>query len=108
MMALAGRARAMRMVLTGEIIDADTALAWGIAAYKSAGPALVEAEVLAARLAVRAPLALMAAKRALIAEEAVMALEEERAAFEALLDTADKTEGIRAFYDKRKPIFRGA
>lgn len=108
LMALAGRARAMRMVLTGEIIDAATALAWGIAAHGAEGAAAEVAEPLAARLATRAPLALMAAKRALIAgEEKALALAEERAAFETLLDTADKTEGIRAFRDRRRPEFRG-
>lgn len=108
LMALAGRARAMRMVLTGEIIDAATALDWGIAAYGAEGAAADLADPLAARLAARAPLALMAAKRALIVgEEKVLALTEERAAFEALLDTADKTEGIRAFRDRRKPEFKG-
>jgi enoyl-CoA hydratase len=108
LMALAGRARAMRMVLTGEIIDATTAVDWGIAAYGADGAAAEVAEPLAARLATRAPLALMAAKRALIAgEEHALALAEERAAFEALLDTEDKTEGIRAFRDRRKPEFRG-
>ena len=35
-MALAGRARATRMILTGEVIDAATALDWGIAAYLAA------------------------------------------------------------------------
>jgi hypothetical protein len=69
LMALAGRARAMRMVLTGEIIDAATAFDWGIAAWLSEGPAADLAEPLAAKLAARAPLALMAAKRALIAGE---------------------------------------
>jgi enoyl-CoA hydratase len=108
LMALAGRARAMRMVLTGEIIDARTAADWGIAAWLSEGAATEIAETLAARLAARAPLALMAAKRALIAgEEKALALAEERAAFEALLDTSDKTEGIRAFRDRRKPEFKG-
>ncbi len=108
LMALAGRARAMRMVLTGEIIDATTALDWGIAAWLAEGAAAELAEPLAVRLATRAPLALMAAKRALIAgEEHALALAEERAAFEALLDTEDKTEGIRAFRDRRKPEFRG-
>lgn len=108
LMALAGRARAMRMVLTGEIIDAATAHAYGIAATLADGPALPEAEALATRLAKRAPLALMAAKRAMISgEEKALALAEERAAFEALLDSADKTEGIAAFRDRRKPVFRG-
>ena len=94
------------MVLMGDIIDAQTAHAWGIAAYQ-ADPALPEAEALAARLAARAPLALMAAKRALVASEAALALQTEREAFEGLLNSTDKTEGIRAFRDKRKPDFRG-
>jgi enoyl-CoA hydratase len=108
LMALAGRARAMRMVLTGEVIDATTAQDWGIAAWQAPGAAADVAEPLAARLATRAPLAMMAAKRALIAgEERSLALAEERAAFEALLDNEDKAEGIRAFRDRRKPEFRG-
>jgi enoyl-CoA hydratase len=106
LLALAGRARASRMILTGEVIDAETALSWGIAAYASATP-LAEAEAIAARLAKRAPLALMAAKRALIASETSLAFEAERAGFEALLDSQDKTEGIRAFHEKRKPVFKG-
>jgi enoyl-CoA hydratase len=108
LMALAGRARAMRMVLTGEVVDAATAYAWGIATHLADGAALDMAEPLTARLATRAPLALMAAKAALIAgEEKALALTEERAAFEALLDTEDKAEGIRAFHARTKPEFRG-
>ena len=106
--ALIGRARATRMVLTGEIIDAATALDWGIAAYLAEGPALELAEPLAERLAGRAPLALRAAKAALRAGEARgLALEDERAGFEALLDTADKAEGIAAFRARRKAEFTG-
>lgn len=108
LMALAGRARAMRMVLMAEVIDAPTAEAWGIATHLADGPALELAETFAASLARRAPLALMAAKAALLAGEArSLALDTERTRFEALLDSADKTEGIRAFRERRKPEFRG-
>ena len=108
LLALAGRARASRMILTGEIIDAATAQNWGIAAFVADDTALPLAETLAAKLSLRAPLALQAAKAALVAgDEAARAFTLERNSFEALLDSADKTEGIRAFRDKRKPDFRG-
>ncbi len=108
LMALAGRARAARLVLTGEIIDAATAHDWGLCSHLAKGPALDLAVPLTETLAARAPLALQAAKAALVAGEAKgLALTEERAAFEALHDTGDKAEGIHAFLDRRKPEFRG-
>lgn len=108
--ALIGRARAGRMVLTGEIIEARLAYEWGVAAWFSESIAEPEAEALAAKLAQRAPLALQAAKKALIAASEAAhteGLANERASFEALLDSADKREGIAAFRERRKPMFRG-
>lgn len=108
LLSLAGRARASRMILTGEIIDAETAHAWGIAAYRAAGSALPDAITLITKLSQRAPLALQAAKAALVTgDESARAFPQERAAFEALLNTTDKAEGIRAFREKRKPTFTG-
>ena len=108
LMALVGRARATRMVLTGEIIDAATAEAWGIAAWRAGGSAIPEAEKLCAKLASRAPLSMRGAKRALVeGSEAALAFATERQVFEDLLDSADKREGIAAFRAKRKPEFKG-
>lgn len=108
LLSLVGRARATRLVLTGEVISAATAYDWGIAGWLSDAAAEDVARPLVETLAERAPLALQAAKAALVAgSEASLALAQERAGFEALLDTADKAEGIRAFREKRKAGFTG-
>lgn len=108
LLSLVGRARASRLVLSGEILPAATAYDWGIAGWLSDAAAEEVARPLVEKLADRAPLALQAAKAALVAgSEASLALSQERAAFEALLDSADKIEGIRAFREKRKPRFTG-
>ncbi len=108
LLALAGRSRASRMVLMGEVIDGQTAYDWGIAGYVTDIAVIATATTLADRIVTRAPLALQAAKVALLAGgESTLAFGVERAGFEALMDTADKAEGIAAFRAKRKPQFRG-
>jgi enoyl-CoA hydratase len=107
LLALVGSARAARMVLMAEVIDAETAFAWGIGSYL-VPDALAQAALITEKLARRAPLALQAAKASLIAgQENALALRQERAAFEALLDSEDKAEGIAAFLAKRRAEFKG-
>lgn len=107
LLARTGPARAARMTLMGEVIDADTAHDWGIASHR-AKDAATEGARLALQLAGRAPLALQAMKAALVAgSEGALALRNERAGFEALLDTADKTTGITALRTRTKPEFQG-
>jgi methylglutaconyl-CoA hydratase len=62
------------------------------------------------RLHTLAPLALRAAKRALsLSPDVSLAdgLDLERACYEPLLSTKDRTEALAAFSEKRKPIFKG-
>ncbi|MDH3195637.1 MAG: enoyl-CoA hydratase-related protein [Hyphomicrobiales bacterium] len=106
-----GKARAMRLALSGEIIDAATADAWGLVSeVVDAGAALSRALEIARRLAsgpARAHRAIKAALNAGIDMPLDKALEMERASFQALFDTADQSEGMSAFLEKRKPEFRG-
>ncbi|MXP41346.1 2,3-dehydroadipyl-CoA hydratase [Altererythrobacter soli] len=107
---LVGRALAMRVVLTGEPIGAAQAREAGlIADVVPAGGALEAALDLASTLAARAPLALAAAK-ASIKNAGQLAVSEhlraERELFLSLLGTEDKAEGLRAFREKRPPVWR--
>ncbi len=106
-----GKARAMRLALTGEIIDAATADSWGLVSeVVDAGAALPRALEIAGRIAggpARAHRAIKAALNAGPDMPLQDALAMERTSFQALFDTADQSEGMRAFIEKRKPDFRG-
>ncbi len=108
---LVGRALAMRMILTGEPIDAEHAVSAGlIADVTASGGALERAIALAATIAGRAPKALMAAKASVIDADRLMLgdhLRAERRRFIALLGTSDKAEGITAFRARRAPVWTG-
>jgi enoyl-CoA hydratase len=106
-----GTVRAMRLLLTAEPIDADTAERWGLVS-EVCEPAALLARALAIAEAIAAlpPKALAAIKR-VVREGADMALEAGLALeFEAFLKvfaTADKREGMAAFLEKRTPKFTG-
>jgi enoyl-CoA hydratase/carnithine racemase len=106
-----GTVRAMRLLLTAEPIDADTAERWGLVSEVCESAALpARALAIAETIASLPPTALAAIKR-VVREGADMALEAGLALeFEAFLKvfaTADKREGMAAFLEKRTPKFTG-
>lgn len=108
---LVGRARAMRMVLTGAPLSAEEALHYGLVAeLADPGKARARALQLAETIASRPPLAMQQAKQIVHAtfdmpHEAHLAFE--RQAFSLLFSTKDKQEGIAAFLEKRPPQWAG-
>jgi enoyl-CoA hydratase len=99
---IVGDARAAEMLLTGRILDADTALAWGlISAVHPADSLLAEAHAIADRIVANDPLATMHTKRALLAPaSAHPGIELELQA--ELFESSEKHRRMTAFLEKRK------
>jgi enoyl-CoA hydratase len=109
---LVGLGRAMPLLLTGDPIDARTALELGlVSAVVEPGELLAAAQALAATIATKAPLAIRATKRAvrqgLDAATIADALAVERHEFTAVFGSEDAAEGVAAFLAKRAPEWRG-
>ncbi len=106
-----GKSRASQMVLTGEAIDARTALHSGLISEVCVDALTLErTQQIADRISRQAPLALRAAKQALKqAEETGLSqgLAMERQQFVTLAATDDRREGIAAFFEKRTPNYQG-
>lgn len=106
-----GKSMAMQMVLTGEAIDARTAQRAGLVSEITQPEFTVErALAIAQRIACKAPLAVRLAKEALLKAmdtDLATGLRFERHAFTVLAASADRSEGIRAFQEKRVPVFTG-
>ncbi|HSG78571.1 MAG TPA: enoyl-CoA hydratase-related protein [Acidimicrobiia bacterium] len=106
-----GLRRAMELALTNRPLDAATAEAWGLVnRVVPDDDVQAEAESLARKLASGARTALAEAKRLLLlgATSALEeAMERESLAIARTAGTADAAEGVRAFIEKRKPVFGG-
>jgi enoyl-CoA hydratase/carnithine racemase len=106
-----GMARACELIFTGDVIDAAEALRLGLVSRVVEPEALMAtAYDLARRIAAGPPVAIRLAKGSLYRNadaDLPAALERETFAQNVCFDTEDAREGIRAFVEKRAPVFRG-
>ncbi|MBS0449994.1 MAG: enoyl-CoA hydratase/isomerase family protein [Proteobacteria bacterium] len=107
-----GKQVASLLLLTGEQLTGERAFQLGLVAeFAQPGQVLGRAVELATKAARMPPKAVAATRRVLrqgadLPLDAALALENRE--FLLLFDTADKSEGMRAFLDKRKPDFKGS
>ena len=106
-----GKYRAMEIILTGRRVRADEAKAIGLVSQVyPAASWLDDAKALARTIAEKPPIAVRLATEAVdLAWNSTLdaGLEFERKAFYLLFSTEDKKEGVDAFVNKRKAVFRG-
>ena len=108
---VAGKQRAMELVLTGRRIDAHEAFQLGLVNKVAKKKEWLDQAVeLAGVVARRPPLAVQLAKQAVqaAAETTLSAgLDYERRMYELAMATEDRVEGMDAFIEKRPPDFKG-
>jgi enoyl-CoA hydratase len=106
-----GKAKAMDMILTGRMMDAAEAERSGLVARVLPAARLMEETLAAAQtIAGYGKISVIAAREAVERSQEVSLREGmlfERRVFHSLFATADQTEGMTAFMEKRPPGFQG-
>jgi len=106
-----GERRAKELILSARVFSSDDAASWGLV-NKVVQAADLDSVVLevACRIAENAPIAVRQAKQA-IHRGSQMSLQDALAfeieAYNKTVSTQDRVEGINAFNEKRKPVFKG-
>jgi enoyl-CoA hydratase/carnithine racemase len=109
---LIGAARALIMVLGGELVDGREAMRLGLVTYLARDRKELQsvARELLATIESRGPLGVRMVKEA-VRKGSDMTLEQgirlEEDLYALLQTTTDRSEGVRAFLEKRKPLFKG-
>ncbi|WEJ18134.1 enoyl-CoA hydratase/isomerase family protein [Sinorhizobium prairiense] len=105
-----GASNAALMLLTGDPVSAERALAWGLVSeVVPQGELMARARTIAAVIASRAPIAAETAKanlKAAVSMPLEKAIEYERDLQTICFATEDAAEGRAAFKEKRSPVFR--
>jgi enoyl-CoA hydratase/carnithine racemase len=108
---LIGAGPAKRLIYTAERITADEARKLGILDYVVPLDELMgESMKLAEKIAANGPIALEQAKLAIrrgLETDLSTGLEIEHLAYQRTIPTSDRQEGLQAFREKRKPVYRG-
>jgi enoyl-CoA hydratase/carnithine racemase len=105
----AGERRAKELIFTAEPFDAQQGYDWGIV-NRVCDNALQDALTVASRIAANAPLAVRQAKKSVhygLQMDLLTGYRFEIEAYNQLVGTEDRKEGVRAFNEKRKPRFQG-
>ncbi len=106
-----GERRAKEILMTGQPFTAEQGLQWGLINRLADGPALLEGALATAqRIAANAPLSTRQVKKAVrygMQMELLTALRLEVEAYNHLVDTDDRREGVAAFNEKRPAVFHG-
>jgi enoyl-CoA hydratase/carnithine racemase len=105
-----GRKKTLEMILAGDMISATEAERLGLVNKVVPKDQLEEATMeLAGKLAAKSPLALQIGKTAMYAMQDVpyhQSIDYLSELFAALCSTADAEEGVQAFLEKRKPVWK--
>ncbi len=108
---LVGYGKAMEMVMGGEMINAEEALAIGLVNHVHSSEKLEEATLLLARnIASKSPHTLKVAKatiRAALEQPLEKGISIEADAFAGLFDSEDKEIGVKAFLERKDPEWVG-
>jgi enoyl-CoA hydratase len=107
---LVGKGKALEMIMTADMITAPEALQLGLVNHVvSQENLLAKAKEILDKILLRAPLAITSAIKAVNAglKDGVNGFEAEINEFTNCFKTKDLQEGIAAFLEKRKPIFKG-
>jgi len=106
-----GERRAKEIILTAKPFSAQQAAEWGLVNRVCEPADLMPAALETARaIAGNAPLSVRQAKKSIhfgLQMELKTAYRFEVEAYNHLVETEDRYEGIRAFNEKRKPVFKG-
>ncbi|MDQ0416371.1 enoyl-CoA hydratase/carnithine racemase [Croceifilum oryzae] len=108
---LIGSSKAKELIFTARRLTSTEALDWGIVNYvEPSGAGMKKAMELATQMCANAPLALAQAKFAIdrgLETDVRTGIWVEAKAYETLLPSEDRLEGLRAFAEKRKPNYQG-